>query len=158
MSLKNRATFLKLSSTSINHGYLWRKLVKYFLHLRYPPAASFLVPGSPAAERAELGPSSGRSSARCCCLSPRLLLTCLTTSARGKNPSWSSRVIANPAQESSVMGTKIEKRRSRDAMGTYLTGSMRDLRSAQRAVEEVRILIYLQDAQQPGQKLKSKLC
>lgn len=154
MSLKNRAIFLQLSSISINHGYLWKKWVKYFPRLCYPPAASFLVAGSPAAERAELGPSSGRSSARCCCLSPRLLPTCLTTSARGKSPSWSSRVIANPAQESSAMGMKIEKRRSREAAGTYLTGSTRDLQSAQRAVEEVRILIYLQDAQQPRKKIK----
>lgn len=121
------------------------KIFSIFSHLCYFPPASFLVPGSPAAERAELGPSSGRSSARCCCLSPRLLLTCLMMSARGKNQPRSSRVIANPAQKDLAMRMKIERRRHRHEGGTFLTGSMKGLQSAQRVVGEVWIgsFIYI---------------
>lgn len=112
--------------------------------------ASSLVPGSPAAGHAAPGPSNGPSSARFCCPSPRLLLTCPMTSVRGSNRLRVSLATVLPALVFWAKEKKAKRRgRKRRRRGRHLkernctTGSMKGLPSAQRVVGEVWIIFVL---------------
>lgn len=110
------------------------------------PPASSLVPGRPAAGHVAPGSSNEPSSARCCCPSPRLLLTCPMTSARGSNLQQVSPATALPALVFQAKRKKVKRkrrrRRRRPREKSCTTGSMRASQSVQRAVVEVWILIY----------------
>lgn len=85
-------------------GLVWKQSLSKFSYfstwviccLLSSPALS-PAPGSPAAGHVVLGPSIGRSSAKCCCLSPRQSWTCQMMNARGSNLLPASLATAVPA-------------------------------------------------------------